>query len=57
MAIKKQAKNINITVINDYKLFVGNKFEKKAEQVNIEATDENLILASGKKITSKGNHE
>lgn len=57
MAITKQAKNIKITVTNDYKLFVGNKFEKKAEQMNIEATDEDLILASGKKITSKGNNE
>jgi len=55
MAITKRAKNITITVANDYNLFTGNKLEKTAGKINIEATDKNLNIASSKKITSKGN--
>lgn len=55
MAILKQAKNIKIDVIQKYQLQVGNKLEKIADKINIEATDKNLILASIKKIVSSGN--
>ncbi|MBE7635088.1 hypothetical protein [Tenacibaculum finnmarkense] len=55
MAIIKQAKNITITVAKDYQLFVGEKLEKIAEQINIETKTANLSLISGKKIVAKGN--
>ncbi len=55
MAIRKQAKNMTITVDSDYKLIVGGKLEKLAQKINVEATRENLILASNKKIVSDGN--
>ncbi len=55
MAITKQARNITITVKNNYQLFVGDKLEKITELLNIEATNENLTLGSSKKITSQGN--
>lgn len=55
MAIKKQAKNIEIKVVDKYHLFVGKKVEKVAEKVNIEAINENLTLVSNKKINAKGN--
>lgn len=57
MAIRKQARNIDIIVRNDYKLLVGNKLEKKAERVNVESMNANLTLVAGKKIISKGNME
>lgn len=55
MAIIKQAKNIKIEVSGKYRLQVGNKLEKTADKMNVEATDKNLILASLKKIVSSGN--
>lgn len=55
MAITKQAKNILIEVEQKYQLYVGNKLEKTADRMNVEATDKNLILASIKKIVSSGN--
>ena len=54
MAIRKNAKNMTITVKSDYNLTVGGKLEKIAEKINIEAVSENLILSSNKKIISKG---
>ncbi|WP_157821837.1 hypothetical protein [Tenacibaculum sp. Bg11-29] len=55
MAITKQAKNITITVNNHYELVVGEILEKVADVINIEATNENITLASNKKILTKGN--
>lgn len=55
MAIRKTAKNITITVKDTYHLNVGNKLEKIAHQINVEAKKENLVLASIKKIVSHGN--
>lgn len=55
MAITKQAKNITIEVEQKYQLFVGNKLEKTAGKMDVEATGKNLILASIKKIISSGN--
>lgn len=55
MAIRKTAKNITITVKDTYSLTVGNKLEKIAQKVNVEATKENMVLASNKKIVSRGN--
>ncbi|GGE56643.1 hypothetical protein EV200_103134 [Pedobacter psychrotolerans] len=55
MAIIKQAKNISIEVIQKYELRVGVKLEKIAQIMNVEATAQNLSLASNKKIVSSGN--
>lgn len=55
MAVRKSAKNITIKVQNKYNLIVGGKLEKIAEKINVEATKENMVLASNKKIVSKGN--
>lgn len=55
MAIIKQAKNITIEVIQKYELRVGVKLEKIAQVMNVEATAQNLSLASNKKIVSSGN--
>ncbi|MEH3113218.1 hypothetical protein [Pedobacter terrae] len=55
MAIIKQAKNITIEVIQKYELRVGIKLEKIAQVMNVEATSQNLSLASSKKIVSSGN--
>ncbi|QXU41161.1 hypothetical protein [Pedobacter sp. D749] len=55
MAIIKQAKNITIEVIQKYELRVGVKLEKIAQVMNVEATSQNLSLASNKKIVSSGN--
>lgn len=55
MAIIKQAKNIRIEVDKKYQLYVANKLEKKAERINVEATEKNLVLATLKKIVSSGN--
>ena len=55
MAIRKNAKNMTIIVKNDYNLTVGGKLEKIAEKINVEATKENMILASNKKIVSTDN--
>lgn len=55
MAIRKQAKNMTITVKSEYNLTVGGKLEKIAEKINVEAKKGNLILASNKKIISKDN--
>ncbi|MCY0970741.1 hypothetical protein [Chryseobacterium wangxinyae] len=46
---------MTITVKNDYKLYVGGKLEKIAEKINVEATKENMVLASNKKIIADGN--
>jgi hypothetical protein len=50
MGIIKQAKNITIKVDSEYLLMVGGKLEKNANKINIEATKENLVLNSNKKI-------
>ncbi|SDD43852.1 MULTISPECIES: hypothetical protein [Pedobacter] len=55
MAIIKQAKNITVEVIQKYELRVGIKLEKIAQVMNVEATAQNLSLASSKKIVSSGN--
>ncbi|SHF86733.1 hypothetical protein [Pedobacter caeni] len=55
MAITKQAKNINIEVLQKYELFVVKKMEKIVHQMNVEATSGNLTLGSIKKIVSSGN--
>lgn len=55
MAIIKQAKNITVEVIQKYELRVGIKMEKIAQVMNVEATAQNLSLASSKKIVSSGN--
>lgn len=55
MAINKNSKNRKVTVKNDYHLIVGGKLTKITNQFNIEATKDNLILISNKKITSDGN--
>jgi hypothetical protein len=55
MAINKQGKNITIIVQNEYDLQVGDKLEKIANKLNVEATKGNLVLASNKKIVSDGN--
>ena len=55
MAIRKNAKNMTITVKSDYNLTVGGKFEKIAEKINVQAKKGNLVLSSNKKIVSDGN--
>ncbi|MET3036298.1 hypothetical protein ABXT08_09365 [Chryseobacterium sp. NRRL B-14859] len=55
MAIIKTATNISIKVNDSYHLSVGKKVEKIAQKINVEARNENLILASNKKIISQGN--
>ncbi|MFK6999270.1 hypothetical protein [Flavobacterium oreochromis] len=55
MSITKTAKNIRITVKENYNLMVGGKMEKFANQVNIEATEENLTLISNNKINMRSN--
>lgn len=55
MGIHKTAKNITITVTNDYNLMVGGKLEKITKKFNMESTSENLKLISNKKIVSDGN--
>ncbi|WP_160136554.1 hypothetical protein [Chryseobacterium sp. c4a] len=54
MAIIKTATNIHIKVKDSYHLNVGQKVEKIAQKINVEAKDENLVLASMKKIVSEG---
>jgi len=54
MAIIKQAKNIQIKVIDTYRLIVGGKLEKESNKLNFEATKGNLNLVSGKKIIAHG---
>lgn len=46
---------MTITVKSDYNLTVGGKLEKIADKINVEAKKENLVLASNKKIISRGN--
>lgn len=55
MAIRKNAKNINVKVKNDYKVMVGGKLEKIANIINVESTKDNMVLVSNKKIISLGN--
>ena len=55
MSITKTAKNITIKVKEDYKLIVNGKMEKIANEVNIEATEENLTLVSNSKINLRSN--
>lgn len=55
MAIRKTATNIQVTVKESYHLNVGEKVEKIAKKINVEAQRENLILSSNKKIMSHGN--
>lgn len=55
MGINKISKNRKVIVNQDYNLTVGGELKKIANQFNIEATQENLVLISNKKITSDGN--
>lgn len=55
MAIRKTAKNITINVKDSYNLNVGKEAKKIANKINVEAKSDNLILATNKKIVSKGN--
>lgn len=55
MAIRKTAKNIMIKVKDSYHLSVGQKVEKIAKKINVEAKRDNLVLSSNKKILSHGN--
>jgi len=55
MAINKISKNRKVIVNKDYNLIVGGKLTKITNQFNVEATQENLILVSNKKIISDGN--
>jgi len=54
MAITKQAKNIQIKVVERYQLIVGGKLEKSANKLNFEATKGDLNLVSGKRIIAHG---
>jgi hypothetical protein len=55
MGINKISKNRKVIVNQDYNLVVGGELKKIANQFNVEATQENLILISNKKIISDGN--
>ncbi|MFD1601274.1 hypothetical protein ACFSJW_23015 [Flavobacterium artemisiae] len=55
MGINKISKNRKVIVNQDYNLTVGGELKKISNQFNIEATKENLVLISNKKITSDGN--
>ena len=55
MGINKISKNRKVTVNQEYNLVVGGELTKIANQFNVEATQENLILISNKKIISDGN--
>ncbi|MDW8850033.1 hypothetical protein SD960_08020 [Flavobacterium sp. MMLR14_040] len=55
MGINKISKNRKVTVNQEYNLVVGGELTKIANQFNVEATQENLILVSNKKIISDGN--
>ena len=55
MAIRKTAKNMTMTVKSNYNLAVGGKLQKIAQEINVEAKKDNLILASNKKVVSDGN--
>ena len=55
MGINKIYKNRKVIVNQDYNLTVGGELKKISNQFNIEATKENLVLISNKKITSDGN--
>jgi hypothetical protein len=55
MGINKISKNRKVTVNQEYNLVVGGELIKIANQFNIEAIKENLILISNKKIISDGN--
>jgi hypothetical protein len=57
MAIIKQAKNITITVTEDYLLMVGGRLKKTAGKINIESKKENLVMSSNKKIMTVGNQQ
>jgi len=54
MAIRKQAKNILIKVIDTYTLNVGGKLHKDSKILNFESTKNDLNLISGKKIIAHG---
>jgi hypothetical protein len=57
MGINKISKNRKVIVNQDYNLTVGGQLTKIANKFNLEATKENLILISNKKITSDGNKQ
>lgn len=54
MAINIKAKNRSILVDQLFLMQVGKKSVKKSTQYNLEATDKNLILSSGKKVVTQG---
>ncbi|HEX8268459.1 MAG TPA: hypothetical protein VF581_01090 [Flavobacterium sp.] len=53
MAIVKLAKNMSVTVTNNYTV-VAAKLQKSAESVKIDATKNNLMLNCIKKICAVG---
>lgn len=55
MAITKQSNNMKIKVRSDYNMTVGQKMDKIADKLNVEAMYDNLILASNKQIIGEGN--
>lgn len=55
MAITKQSNNMKIKVRSDYSMVVGQKSEKIADKLNVEAIYNNLVMASNKKIVGEGN--
>lgn len=46
---------MKIKVRSDYNLVVGQKAEKIADKLNVEAMYQNLVLASNKQIVGQGN--
>ncbi len=57
MAITRQAKNYKVVAKNKYQAIIGGKLSKYANQINIDATDGNITLASNKKVISNGGCE
>lgn len=54
MAINKIAKNLTLTIKNEYTSFSKTHYET-SEKIEIVATKENLTLYSGNKIQIRGN--
>ena len=54
MAIRKEAKNMQIRVHRDYNLQVGKTMQKVADKVNIESTKGKLHLGSVLHVVGRG---
>lgn len=57
MGIFKKAQSMTINVTTIHNTVVGGKFEKIGKKLNVEATKENMVMASNKKIVSLGNKQ